>query len=162
VFEAKILITELSFVRPNHRRDKIHKFGHMHLDDFLERADRFQNELVICGHLSTRYHPQEVRRVVEARLPVSLRDRVKLWILSRQAQVRAGHFPGGRTGAFTTTNRFGCLPTLTRATSRRRTVSRIDTSSPRTLLTQQSLPSGLNVTQFGPRPTPTLSTIFWL
>ena len=35
VFEAKILITELSFVRPNHRREKIHKFGHMHLDDFI-------------------------------------------------------------------------------------------------------------------------------
>ena len=80
VYEAKILITEMSFIRPNHRREKIHKFGHMHLDDFLERADRFQNELLICGHLSTRYHPQEVRRVVEARLPASLRDRLKLWI----------------------------------------------------------------------------------
>jgi len=80
VFQAKVLITEMSFVRPNHRREKIHKFGHMHLDDFLERADLFQNELLICGHLSTRYHPQEVRRVVEARLPASLRDRLKLWI----------------------------------------------------------------------------------
>jgi ribonuclease Z len=80
VYQAKVLITELSFIRPNHRRDKIHKFGHMHLDDFIERADRFQNELVICAHLSTRYHPQEVRRVVEGRLPPSLRERVKLWI----------------------------------------------------------------------------------
>jgi ribonuclease Z len=79
-FEAKVLITELSFVRPNHRREKIHKFGHMHLDDFVERADRFKNELIICGHFSTRYHPSEVRRVVEARLPESLRQRVKLWI----------------------------------------------------------------------------------
>jgi ribonuclease Z len=80
VYQARILITELSFVRPNHRREKIHKFGHMHLDDFLERADRFQNELIICAHLSTRYHPQEVRRIVEAKLPPRLRDRVKLWI----------------------------------------------------------------------------------
>jgi ribonuclease Z len=79
-YQAKILITEMSFVRPQHRRDKIHKFGHMHLDDFLERADRFQNELIICAHFSTRYHPQEVRRIVEARLPPGLRDRVKLWI----------------------------------------------------------------------------------
>src|SRR5207237_10081945 len=37
LFRAKILIAELSFVRPNHRREKIHKFGHMHLDDYLER-----------------------------------------------------------------------------------------------------------------------------
>jgi ribonuclease Z len=79
-FRAKVLITELSFVRPNHRREKIHKFGHMHLDDFLERADRFENEVIICAHLSTRYHPQEVRRVVEPRLPPRLRERVRLWI----------------------------------------------------------------------------------
>jgi len=80
VYQAKILITELSFIRPNHRREKIHKFGHMHLDDLLERAERFQNELIICAHFSTRYHPNEVRRLVENRLPPSLRDRVKLWI----------------------------------------------------------------------------------
>jgi ribonuclease Z len=80
VFQAKVLITEMSFIRPNHRREKIHKFGHMHLDDFLERADRFQNELIICAHFSTRYHPQEVRRYVESRLPESLRDRVRLWL----------------------------------------------------------------------------------
>jgi ribonuclease Z len=80
VYEAKILITELSFVRQNHRREKIHKFGHMHLDDFLERADRFKNELIICAHFSTRYHPQEVRRYLDGKLPPALRDRVKLWI----------------------------------------------------------------------------------
>jgi ribonuclease Z len=80
VFRAKVLIAELSFIRPNHRREKIHKYGHMHLDDFLERADRFENELIICAHLSTRYHPQEVRRLVEARLPPRLRERVRLWI----------------------------------------------------------------------------------
>src|SRR5947207_3984606 len=61
-FQAKILITEMSFIRAKHRREKIHKFGHMHLDDFIERAERFENELIICGHYSTRYHPDEVRR----------------------------------------------------------------------------------------------------
>ena len=40
----------MSFVRPNHRREKIHKFGHMHLDDFVERADRFKNEVIIAAH----------------------------------------------------------------------------------------------------------------
>jgi ribonuclease Z len=79
-FEAKILITEMSFIRPNHRREKIHKFGHMHLDDFLERAERFKNELIIAAHFSTRYHASEVRRYLETKLPPSLRDRVKLWL----------------------------------------------------------------------------------
>ena len=56
MYEAKVLICELTFVAPDHRKDKIHKFGHMHLDDLVERRDRFKNELVIAAHLSTRYH----------------------------------------------------------------------------------------------------------
>jgi ribonuclease Z len=65
---------------PSHRKEKIHKFGHMHLDDLLERQHRFKNELIICAHFSTRYHPNEVRRYVENRLPPRLRSRVKLWL----------------------------------------------------------------------------------
>lgn len=80
VYQAKVLITEMSFIRAKHRREKIHKFGHMHLDDFLERAHVFQNELIICGHFSTRYHPDEVRRTLQARLPAGLRERMRLWI----------------------------------------------------------------------------------
>jgi ribonuclease Z len=79
-FEAKVLITEMSFIRPNHRREKIHKFGHMHLDDFLERAERFKNELIVAAHFSTRYHPQEVLRMLDAKLPPGLKERMKLWI----------------------------------------------------------------------------------
>ncbi|MFO0810302.1 MAG: MBL fold metallo-hydrolase [Gemmataceae bacterium] len=79
-YDAKVLITEMSFIRPNHRREKIHKFGHMHLDDFLERADRFKNELIVAAHFSTRYHAREVRKYVEPRLPPGLRERVKLWL----------------------------------------------------------------------------------
>jgi ribonuclease Z len=79
-FDAKVLITELSFIRASHRRDKIHKYGHMHLDDFVERATRFKNEAIIAAHLSTRYHPNEVRKLVTGRLPAELRDRLKLWV----------------------------------------------------------------------------------
>ncbi|MGL4551373.1 MAG: MBL fold metallo-hydrolase [Gemmataceae bacterium] len=78
VYKAKVLITEMSFIRAKHRRDKIHKFGHMHLDDFLERADRFENEVIVCGHFSTRYHPDEVRRTLFEKLPPRLRDRMRL------------------------------------------------------------------------------------
>lgn len=79
-FEAKILITEMSFIREKHRREKIHKFGHMHLDDFLERAVRFQNELIVAGHFSTRYHTNEVKRLLDAKLPPQLKSKMKLWV----------------------------------------------------------------------------------
>ena len=80
IYQSRVLITELTFFRPQHRRDKIHKFGHTHLDDILDRADLFQNELIILTHFSTRYEEQEIRRVVERRLPAQLKDRVKLWL----------------------------------------------------------------------------------
>jgi ribonuclease Z len=79
-FEAKILITEMSFIRAAHKREKIHKYGHMHLDDFLERETRFHNELIIAGHFSTRYHPTEVLKTLEKKLPESLKSKMRLWI----------------------------------------------------------------------------------
>lgn len=80
VYQAKILITELTFFRPEHRKEKIHKFGHTHLDDILERADRFQNELIVLGHLSTRYHVDQFRRAMQKRCPPELLERIKLWV----------------------------------------------------------------------------------
>ena len=65
MFEAKVLITEMSFIRANHRREKIHKFGHMHLDDFVERAGPVQERADRRGHFSTRYHPNEVRKLLD-------------------------------------------------------------------------------------------------
>lgn len=80
VYDAKVLITEMSFVRAKHRREKIHKYGHIHLDDVIERKDRFQNELIILAHFSTRYNHREVERTVQNRLPEELKDRVRLWM----------------------------------------------------------------------------------
>lgn len=80
MYEAKVLICELTFVAPGHRKAKIHKFGHMHLDDFVERRERFKNELVIASHLSTRYHPKSVDDWVDKALPGRLDGRLHLWL----------------------------------------------------------------------------------
>ena len=80
MYEAKILICEMTFVSPEHRKEKIHKFGHMHLDDFVERRERFKNELVIAAHLSTRYGAASVERMVRKALPEMLDGRLMLWL----------------------------------------------------------------------------------
>jgi ribonuclease Z len=80
MFEAEVLIMELTFVSPRHRKDKIHKFGHMHLDDLLERRGKFRNELVIASHFSTRYHPSQIRECVAKALPDMLDGRLHLWL----------------------------------------------------------------------------------
>ncbi|MGE3316890.1 MAG: MBL fold metallo-hydrolase [Planctomycetaceae bacterium] len=80
VYESQILITEMTFFRPEHRKEKIHKFGHTHLDDIIERAENFKNELIILTHFSTRYHERQIRAAVEKRMPAKLRERVELWL----------------------------------------------------------------------------------
>ena len=80
LYDCKVLITEMTFVAPDHRKDLIHKHGHMHLDDWVKRKDRFNNELVIASHFSTRYNDTQIRRLVERRLPDMLGGRLKLWL----------------------------------------------------------------------------------
>ncbi len=69
MYEAQVLIMEMTFVAPSHRKDKIHKFGHMHLDDVVERTSEFKNELIIASHFSTRYHGKRIRDLVRRRFP---------------------------------------------------------------------------------------------
>lgn len=80
LFNSQILITEVTFFRPEHRKEKIHKFGHMHLDDVIERADKFKNELVIFSHFSTRYNERQFEKAINQRLPATLKDRVVAWL----------------------------------------------------------------------------------
>jgi len=80
MFEATVLITELTFVAHSHRKEKIHKFGHMHLDDLLARRARFRNEVVIASHFSTRYTDDRIRRILAKRIPDMLDGRLQVWL----------------------------------------------------------------------------------
>lgn len=80
MYEAEVLIMEMTFVSPSHRKERIHKFGHMHLDDILERRDRFRNQVVVASHFSTRYHSRQIRHHVEKAIPDMLDGRLQLWL----------------------------------------------------------------------------------
>jgi len=80
MYEAHVLILEMTFVAPSHRKDKIHKFGHIHLDDVVERRDRFHNELVIASHFSTRYSRKRVANLVGRAVPDMFDGRLHLWL----------------------------------------------------------------------------------
>jgi ribonuclease Z len=80
IYKAQILILEVTFVAPGERPSLIHKFGHTHLDDLIARADRFENDVIIASHFSTRLHPDQIQRIVEKKLPESLKGRVKIWL----------------------------------------------------------------------------------
>ena len=80
MYEAHVLVMEITFVSPSHRKEKIHKFGHIHLDDVLERRDRFHNELIIASHFSTRYSRKRIAHLVERAVPDMFDGRLHLWL----------------------------------------------------------------------------------
>jgi ribonuclease Z len=71
--------TQITFLAPSHRKDKIHKLGHIHLDDIVARRALFQNQVVIAAHFSTRYHRRQIDRHVALALPDMLGGRLHLW-----------------------------------------------------------------------------------
>ena len=80
MFEAKILISEMTFVASWHRPELIHKNGHMHLDDYVERKDRFRNKAIVAGHLSTRYSIRQAKGIVQKAFPDLMDGRLKIWV----------------------------------------------------------------------------------
>ena len=55
--------------------DRARVYEHLHIDDFLERAGAFQNEVIVLTHFSQRYRPEEIREALRA-LPEALARRV--------------------------------------------------------------------------------------
>ena len=66
--------------RQAHAAEEIHKHGHMHLDEIVERRDRFENQVIIAGHFSTRYNGSGLEQLVTQSLPDMLGGRLQLWI----------------------------------------------------------------------------------
>ncbi len=74
LFHARVLLIECSFLAPEDR-DRAREYEHLHLDDFLEHAGIFQNEVIVLTHFSQRYRVEEIRELLRG-LPESLARRV--------------------------------------------------------------------------------------
>src|SRR5215472_14299048 len=78
LFGARVLLLECSFVLPEDR-DRANEYGHIHLDDLVERAGRFENEAVVLTHFSQRYTPPQIRAALQ-RLPEPLLGRTMAFL----------------------------------------------------------------------------------
>jgi ribonuclease Z len=77
LFNAEVLIIECTFTHPEDR-DRAEQHAHIHLDDLVDVADRFENGTIVLTHFSRRDSPQEIEREVMTRLPERIRERIRL------------------------------------------------------------------------------------
>ena len=83
VRKARLLIMEATFLDERVSVEKSRFSGHVHLDEWIERAERFENEAILLTHFSARYKPSDVRAILDRRLPAGLRERVTALLPTR-------------------------------------------------------------------------------
>lgn len=88
LLRARVLIMECTFLDDRKSLEAARAGCHIHLDEVIERADRFVNEHIVLMHCSQLYHPHEVAKILDARVPPSLRKRIIPFV------PRTDHWPG--------------------------------------------------------------------
>lgn len=76
VFNAKLLILEMSFIDDSVSVDEAKQKGHMHIADLVANAHLFHNEAILLIHFSARYKRQEILDGLDTFLPPGLRAKV--------------------------------------------------------------------------------------
>jgi ribonuclease Z len=78
ILRARVLLIECSFLLADDV-DRARKYEHIHLEDILEHADRFENEAIVLTHFSQRYRTEEIRGALSS-LPTALAGRVTAFL----------------------------------------------------------------------------------
>lgn len=73
---AEVLLLECTFLETRWR-SSAREFGHVHLDDLVERQQELENRYIVLHHLSRRFSIADLRRAVDERLPL-LADRIRV------------------------------------------------------------------------------------
>jgi len=88
LYKARVLIVETTFLDARKSIEAARAGCHIHLDEIIERADKFENEHVVLMHFSQIYRPDEIAGILDARLPPALRAKVIPFV------PKSEHWPG--------------------------------------------------------------------
>ncbi|KAJ4712159.1 nuclear ribonuclease Z-like [Melia azedarach] len=75
VLRAKILVMESTYVDDSATVEQARDYGHTHLSEIVNYADKFENKAILLIHFSARHKLEEIQRAVEE-VPPPLADRV--------------------------------------------------------------------------------------
>ena len=88
LYNTKVLIIECTFLDERKSLQATHQGCHIHLDELIERAERFNNNAIVLMHFSQIYRPTDVHRILSERCPENLKNRMIAFAPSSR------HWPG--------------------------------------------------------------------
>ncbi|GAB4568150.1 MAG: ribonuclease Z [Haliangiales bacterium] len=77
LYEVPTLILECTFLDQRKSLEASRKGCHIHLDELIERAERFRNQALVLMHFSQLYKPAEVPEILAKRCPAELHARIR-------------------------------------------------------------------------------------
>lgn len=77
LFRAEVLMIECSFLTDGDQ-ERAARYRHLHFDDIVEFAERFENRLIVLTHFSRRYSRLQIRDQIRRRCPAVLNGRLRL------------------------------------------------------------------------------------
>lgn len=85
---ARVLVMECTFLDDRKSLEAARAGCHVHLDEIIERAEKFENEHIVLMHCSQLYRADEVAAILDRRVPPALRRRIVPFVPAE------GHWPG--------------------------------------------------------------------
>ncbi|MGE0551211.1 MAG: MBL fold metallo-hydrolase [Kofleriaceae bacterium] len=85
LLKARVLIVECTFLDERKSVEAARAGCHIHLDELIERAARFENQHVVLMHFSQIYRPDEIAALLDRRVPPELRSRMIPFVADRSA-----------------------------------------------------------------------------
>jgi ribonuclease Z len=79
LYSSRVLILECTFLDDQKGRVETRRKCHVHLDEVIERAEKFRNEHLVLMHFSQIYSPATVHEIMKKRLPADLASRVRVF-----------------------------------------------------------------------------------
>ncbi|MGE0871327.1 MAG: MBL fold metallo-hydrolase [Kofleriaceae bacterium] len=85
LLKARVLIVECTFLDERKPVEAARAGCHIHLDELIERAARFENQHIVLMHVSQIYRPDEVSGLLDRRVPPELRAKLIPFVSARTA-----------------------------------------------------------------------------
>lgn len=79
ISDSKILMMECTYLDEKKSVEHAKTWGHLHLDELIERLDDIRAKRIVLIHLSSRYSMDEAHRILDRRIPKKHRDRVEIY-----------------------------------------------------------------------------------
>ena len=76
LYKTRVLVIESTFLDDRKSLEAARAGCHIHLDELIERAEKFENEHIVMMHLSQLYRPDEVAGILDQRVPPALRKKI--------------------------------------------------------------------------------------